>query len=194
VLGTIIYNHQLGTFTNKQGPIFANLLLADEINRAPAKVQSALLEAMAERSVTIGDTTYPLPHPFLVLATQNPIEQEGTYNLPEAQLDRFMFKIKVDYPSPTEELEIMARMGSGPEAPKPEAQKVIGPEEIDAVRKTGAKVLALAALIDRSGGDAKFDVPFVPLARIKVASWEADKLPKHLTGTPAVKPGSRGLA
>lgn len=136
VLGTVIYNHQSGTFTNKQGPVFTNLLLADEINRAPAKVQSALLEAMAERHVTIGDQSYPLPRPFLVLATQNPIEQEGTYNLPEAQLDRFMFKIKVDYPTPEEELEIMARMGSGPEAVKPVADKVIGPEEIEQVRKT----------------------------------------------------------
>jgi len=136
VLGTVIYNHQSGTFTNKRGPVFTNLLLADEINRAPAKVQSALLEAMAERHVTIGDQSYPLPRPFLVLATQNPIEQEGTYNLPEAQLDRFMFKIKVDYPSPAEELEIMARMGTSPDAPRPEAQPVIGRDDIEAVRKT----------------------------------------------------------
>jgi MoxR-like ATPase len=136
VLGTVIYNHQSGTFTNKRGPVFTNLLLADEINRAPAKVQSALLEAMAERHVTIGDQSYALPRPFLVLATQNPIEQEGTYNLPEAQLDRFMFKIKVDYPSASEELEIMGRMGTSPEAPKPEPQRVIGPADIEAVRKT----------------------------------------------------------
>jgi MoxR-like ATPase len=136
VLGTVIYNHQSGTFTNKQGPIFTNLLLADEINRAPAKVQSALLEAMAERQVTIGDKTYALPKPFLVLATQNPIEQEGTYNLPEAQLDRFMFKIRVDYPSSDEELKIMERMGAGPEAEKPKAEPVIGPEEIESVRRT----------------------------------------------------------
>jgi MoxR-like ATPase len=141
VLGTVIYNHQSGTFTNKQGPIFTNLLLADEINRAPAKVQSALLEAMAERNVTIGDTTYPLPRPFLVLATQNPIEQEGTYNLPEAQLDRFMFKIKVDYPTGDEELQIMSRMGSGPEARKPKAERVIGPAEIESVRKTIDEIL-----------------------------------------------------
>jgi MoxR-like ATPase len=136
VLGTVIYNHQTGTFTNKQGPIFTNLLLADEINRAPAKVQSALLEAMAERHVTIGDKTYPLPRPFLVLATQNPIEQEGTYNLPEAQLDRFMFKIKVDYPGADDELKIMERMGAGPEAARPQAEPVIGPEDIEQVRKT----------------------------------------------------------
>src|SRR5687767_10392040 len=141
VVGTVIYDHRSGTFTNKRGPIFTNLLLADEINRAPAKVQSALLEAMAERHVTIGDTTYELPRPFLVLATQNPIEQEGTYNLPEAQLDRFMFKIKVDYPSGTEELEIMHRMGSGPEAKRPQAERVIGPADIESVRKTIDEIL-----------------------------------------------------
>jgi MoxR-like ATPase len=136
VIGTVIYNHQSGTFTNKQGPIFTNLLLADEINRAPAKVQSALLEAMAERHVTVGDTTYPLPAPFLVLATQNPIEQEGTYNLPEAQLDRFMFKIKVDYPSSEDELKIMKRMGTGAHTTRPKAEAVIGPEDLERVRKT----------------------------------------------------------
>ena len=136
VLGTVIYNHQSGTFTNKRGPVFTNLLLADEINRAPAKVQSALLEAMAERQVTIGDQTYQLPRPFLVLATQNPIEQEGTYNLPEAQLDRFMFKIKVEYPSTDEEFQIMERMGAGPETERPRAEAVIGPEELESVRKT----------------------------------------------------------
>lgn len=141
VLGTVIYNHQTGSFSNKQGPVFTNLLLADEINRAPAKVQSALLEAMAERHVTIGDKTYPLPKPFLVLATQNPIEQEGTYNLPEAQLDRFMFKIKVEYPTADEELTIMERMGSGPEASKPTASAVIGPKDIESVRATIDKII-----------------------------------------------------
>jgi len=107
ITGTTIYNMQSGEFTQKKGPIFANLVLADEINRAPAKVQSALLEAMQERQVTIGDETHPLPKPFLVMATQNPIEQEGTYALPEAQLDRFMLMIKVGYPSKTEERQIM---------------------------------------------------------------------------------------
>ena len=141
VLGTVIYNHQSGTFTNKQGPIFTNLLLADEINRAPAKVQSALLEAMAERHITIGDKTYDLPRPFLVLATQNPIEQEGTYNLPEAQLDRFMFKVKVDYPTSEEELRIMERMGTGPEATKPQAESVIGPSDIENVRKVLDRII-----------------------------------------------------
>jgi MoxR-like ATPase len=120
LVGTLIYNPREGVFTPRKGPIFANIVLADEINRAPAKVQSALLEAMQERQVTIGDETYPLPSPFLVLATQNPIEQEGTYPLPEAQLDRFMFQIDINYPSVQEEEEIYS-FASEPRAadPKP---------------------------------------------------------------------------
>lgn len=109
VIGTMIYNPKDGTFAPRKGPVFTNILLADEINRAPAKVQSALLEAMQEHQVTIGDKTYPLPEPFMVMATQNPIEQEGTYPLPEAQVDRFMLKCKVDYPSKNDERRIMAR-------------------------------------------------------------------------------------
>ncbi|MCY4321140.1 MAG: MoxR family ATPase [Bdellovibrionaceae bacterium] len=107
IIGTMVFNSSTGEFTAKKGPIFTNILLADEINRAPAKVQSALLEAMEEKQVTIGETTYPLPKPFLVLATQNPIEQEGTFPLPEAQTDRFLFKIKVDYPTENEEMAIL---------------------------------------------------------------------------------------
>ncbi|WNG34635.1 MoxR family ATPase [Archangium violaceum] len=122
VVGTMIYNQQTASFTVRKGPVFANVLLADEINRAPAKVQSALLEAMAERQVTIGDQSFPLPSPFLVLATQNPIEQEGTYPLPEAQVDRFMLKVKVGYPTREEEKVIMDRMSGGK---PPQAQKVI---------------------------------------------------------------------
>jgi MoxR-like ATPase len=110
LVGTVIYNQKNGEFTSKLGPIFANLVLADEINRAPAKVQSALLEAMQERQVTIGDKTYTLPDPFVVMATQNPIESEGTYPLPEAQVDRFMLMIKVGYPSRSEERQVMDRM------------------------------------------------------------------------------------
>ena len=110
VVGTVIYNQQRGEFSAKKGPIFANLVLADEINRAPAKVQSALLEAMQEEQVTIGDTTYPLERPFMVMATQNPIEQEGTYPLPEAQVDRFMLHVTVDYPSRDDERAVMERM------------------------------------------------------------------------------------
>jgi MoxR-like ATPase len=113
LIGTVIYDQKTGEFTSKLGPIFANLVLADEINRAPAKVQSALLEAMQERQVTIGDKTYPLPDPFVVMATQNPIEQEGTYPLPEAQVDRFMLMVKVGYPSREEERAVMDRM-TGP--------------------------------------------------------------------------------
>lgn len=127
LIGTMIFNPKSGDFTAKKGPIFTNLVLADEINRAPAKVQSALLEAMAEKQVTIGDQTYKLESPFLVLATQNPLEQEGTYPLPEAQMDRFMFKINVSYPARNEELEIVSRMGSGPPAP---VQAVITREDL----------------------------------------------------------------
>jgi MoxR-like ATPase len=118
--GTLVYNPRDGQFTVKKGPIFANLLLADEINRAPAKVQSALLEAMQERQVTLGEETHALPRPFLVLATQNPIEQEGTYPLPEAQVDRFMLKLSIGYPTRDEEREILERMAIGdPPEPKP---------------------------------------------------------------------------
>ena len=111
VVGTMIYNQRTGEFTPRQGPIFANIVLADEINRAPPKVQSALLEAMQEHQVTIGDETFPLPRPFFVLATQNPIEQEGTYPLPEAQVDRFMLKVVIGYPGKADELAILDRMG-----------------------------------------------------------------------------------
>ncbi|HEY5754066.1 MAG TPA: MoxR family ATPase [Chthoniobacterales bacterium] len=128
LIGTLIYSPQDGKFSTKLGPIFSNLILADEINRAPAKVQSALLEAMQERQVTIGDTTYKLPDPFLVLATQNPLEQEGTYQLPEAQLDRFMLKLNVGYPTKAEERKILDLMGTS--APKLDVQAVIDPSEV----------------------------------------------------------------
>lgn len=127
LIGTLIYSPKEGCFTVKKGPIFANIILADEINRAPAKVQSALLEAMQERQVTIGSDTFKLDEPFLVLATQNPIEQEGTYPLPEAQIDRFMLKLKVNYPDNVEEKTIMERMTSGNNI---EIKKVIEPKEI----------------------------------------------------------------
>lgn len=127
LIGTMIFNPKSGDFSAKKGPIFTNIVLADEINRAPAKVQSALLEAMAEKQVTIGDQTYKLETPFLVLATQNPLEQEGTYPLPEAQMDRFMFKINVTYPSRNEEMEIVGRMGAGP---LPNIQPVITREDL----------------------------------------------------------------
>src|SRR5690606_3876944 len=127
IIGTRIYNQSSGDFTSKLGPIFAHLVLPDEINRAPAQVQSALLEAMQERQVTIGDTSYPLPDPFIVMATQNPIEQEGTYPLPEAQMDRFMLMIKVGYPTREEELLVMERMTSTHRA---EAKAVTTPAQL----------------------------------------------------------------
>src|SRR6185503_11259598 len=111
VVGTQIFNPREGTYSVRKGPVFGNFILADEINRAPAKVQSALLEVMQERQITLGDQTFKLPEPFLVLATQNPIEQEGTYPLPEAQLDRFMLKVKIGYPSRAEERQILRRAG-----------------------------------------------------------------------------------
>ncbi len=131
VIGTTIYNQKTAEFTVRKGPIFANLVLADEINRAPAKVQSALLEAMQERQVTIGEHTFQLPSPFLVMATENPIEQEGTYPLPEAQVDRFMLKVQVDYPTKEEERLIMDRMAT---ANLPRAAKVLAPEDILRIR------------------------------------------------------------
>jgi MoxR-like ATPase len=131
LVGTMIYNQHSASFAVRKGPVFANVILADEINRSPAKVQSALLEAMQERQVTIGDQTFELPNPFLVLATQNPIEHEGTYPLPEAQVDRFMLKVKVGYPSRDEERVIMDRMG-GRTAPR--ANTVISPEQIARAR------------------------------------------------------------
>jgi MoxR-like ATPase len=133
ILGTMVFQPHTGTFAVKKGPIFANLLLADEINRAPAKVQSALLEAMQERQVTIGGETFPLVQPFLVLATQNPIEQEGTYPLPEAQVDRFMLKLLVDYPTRAEERQILDRMATHRGAPQ--TKPVMEPQEIFEARK-----------------------------------------------------------
>lgn len=131
ITGTLVYNQKTGEFTPKQGPVFANFILADEINRAPSKVQSALLEAMQERQVTIGDTTYPLPKPFFVMATQNPIEQEGTYPLPEAQIDRFLMKLKIKYPSFEEEKLILDRMVVERELP---VKRVLRPQDLEAMR------------------------------------------------------------
>jgi MoxR-like ATPase len=137
LVGTQIYNPKTGEFSIHQGPLFANLILADEINRAPAKVQSALLEAMQERQITIGDVTYKMDDLFLVLATQNPIEQEGTYPLPEAQVDRFMLKVRVDYPTRAEERVIIERMTG---APLPPVRPVVTPQEILRARETVRQV------------------------------------------------------
>src|SRR5213592_3404403 len=145
VIGTQIYNPQSGAFTTRRGPIFANLVLADEINRAPAKVQSALLEAMQEKQVTIGGETFYLGEPFLVLATQNPSEQEGTYPLPEAQLDRFMLKVRVDYPTRDAEKEIVARMASG----RPiEVQRIAEADDILAARSAIAELFMDQKVVD----------------------------------------------
>jgi len=132
LIGTMIYNQKKAEFEVKKGPIFANVVLADEVNRAPAKVQSALLEAMQEKTVTIGEHSYQLDRPFLVLATQNPVDQEGTYSLPEAQIDRFMLKVKVDYPSKDEEIEVMRRMSNMKF--KPATETLLTKEDIFAIR------------------------------------------------------------
>jgi len=138
LIGTLIYSPKDGEFSTKKGPVFANIVLADEINRAPAKVQSALLEAMQERQVTIGDQTYPLPDPFLVLATQNPIDQEGTYPLPEAQVDRFMLKAKVEYPTKEQELEILRRMAKS--TPDLDVEALIQPADIVRLRQLADEI------------------------------------------------------
>ena len=153
VVGTLIYSPKTGEFSPKKGPVFTNMLLADEINRAPAKVQSALLESMQERQVTIGETTYKLPEPFLVLATQNPIEQEGTYPLPEAQVDRFMFKCLVETPSKSDERRIMDRFAQ--QAKAPEVKTVCTPEDIAVLRETLKEVYC-----DEKVGDYILDIVF----------------------------------
>jgi MoxR-like ATPase len=137
LIGTLVYDPKDQAFKTRKGPIFANIILADEINRSPAKVQSALLEAMQERTVTIGEHSFPLDDPFLVLATQNPIEQEGTYPLPEAQVDRFMLKLAVEYPTGDEELQIMRRMSAGP---VPEVTPVVTPDEIVRARSAAEMI------------------------------------------------------
>jgi MoxR-like ATPase len=167
LLGNLIYSPREGTYSTKKGPIFANLILADEINRAPAKVQSALLEAMQERQVTIGEESYPLPKPFLVLATQNPIEQEGTYSLPEAQVDRFMLKVVVGYPSETEEKQIMRMMAktSAREPLKP----IIEPE----------KILEMRRLVDEVHVDEQISDYII---RLVFATREPERLAPKLAG------------
>ncbi len=144
LIGTRIYRQGREQFDTELGPVVANFVLADEINRAPAKVQSALLEVMAERHVSIGGKTYPMPDPFLVMATQNPIESEGVYPLPEAQRDRFLFKVVVDYPSVEEEREIVYRMGVTP----PEAKQILGPEELVRLQQVASTTFVHHALVD----------------------------------------------
>jgi len=169
LVGTMIYNQKDGNFYARKGPVFANIILADEVNRAPAKVQSALLEAMQERQVTISDTTYPLPDPFLVLATQNPIEQEGTYPLPEAQVDRFMLKIKVDYPSRIEEREILERMTGNR---TPQASRVTNTKEILRAREAVTHVYVderikdyIVSIVHATRRPAEFKLDIGPLVQ-----------------------------
>ncbi len=152
LIGTLVYSPKDGTFTTKKGPIFANIILADEINRAPSKVQSALLEAMQEHQVTVGESTFPLPEPFLVLATQNPIEQEGTYPLPEAQVDRFMMKLVITYPNRKEEKEILERMTTGQ---KIEVEPILDTPTIFKLRKIVNQVY-----IDEKVKDYILDIVF----------------------------------
>ncbi len=167
IIGTLIYNSETREYLAKKGPIFANVILADEINRAPAKVQSALLEAMQEHQVTLGDQTYPLPEPFLVLATQNPIEQEGTYALPEAQVDRFMLKVVVDYGTLDEEIRIMEMMGTS--GAKPKADAVVDLPTILQLRTLCDRVFVDDALKDY-------------IARLVLATRDPAKLDPKLEG------------
>ena len=145
VTGTLIYEQNKGSFSVRKGPVFANVILADEINRAPAKVQSAMLEAMEERQVTIGEETYKLPSPFFVLATQNPVEQEGTYNLPEAELDRFLMKLVVNYPTAENEKLIVKTAGKAPAVP---VNTIVGPADITAMRQAAEKITCDEKIID----------------------------------------------
>ncbi len=199
VIGTQVYDQSNGQFTVKHGPIFANIILADEINRAPAKVQAALLEAMQEKQVTIGGVTYPLDEPFLVLATQNPIEQEGTYPLPEAQVDRFMMKLRVGYPSRDEEKEIMRRMAGGAAIP---VDAVADPAAILDARGRIAELYMDDRVVDyiveivhvtRSPGDAglKDLVPLIEFGaspRATIALAQASRAHAFLRGRTFVTP------
>ncbi len=165
LVGTMVYKQQTGAFEARKGPVFSNVILADEVNRAPAKVQSALLESMEEKQVTIGNTTFKLPEPFFVLATQNPIEQEGTYQLPEAQLDRFIMKLRVAYPTPAEELSILQRMGNNPALP---VKKVLTPRTLKKIRNTSEQITVderiekyIVSIVTASRETNRKQLPFV---------------------------------
>ena len=203
IVGTMIYSPGEGRFSPHRGPIFANLVLADEINRAPAKVQSALLEAMQERQVTIGGVTYPLPQPFLVMATQNPIEQEGTYPLPEAQLDRFLFKLLLDYPSLDEELQMVRRWGcvtshpelsavsSGPEllGLREEVDRVHVADSIQAYVVTLVRATrAIAANKGPNSGDTQKTLAYGASPRACLGLFQASKALAWLRGSDFVTP------
>ena len=201
LIGTQVYNPQSGAFTTRRGPIFANLVLADEINRAPAKVQSALLEAMQERQVTIGGTSHKLPRPFFVMATQNPVEQEGTYPLPEAQTDRFLFKLIVDYPSASEEAQMMEMWGQVTKAP--ELQPVSSGQElldlrtqVDAIHVSAGVQAYILALVrgtrdlaaTAEGGSTKRLLNFGASPRASLALFQAGRALAWLRGADYVSP------
>ncbi|HXE57506.1 MAG TPA: AAA family ATPase [Gemmatimonadales bacterium] len=199
LIGTMIFDQKTGEFHVKRGPIFAQIILADEINRAPAKVQAALLEAMQEKQVTIGGTTYPLEEPFLVLATQNPIEQEGTYPLPEAQLDRFMLKVRVSYPSRDEEKEVLLRMGGGREIP---IERLLEPSAILGARASIAELYLDQKIVDyivdlvratrdpglAGAGDLKPLIAFGASPRASLALAQAARAHAFLRGRDYVAP------
>ena len=199
LVGTMVYSPATQQFSVKKGPIFANIVLADEINRAPAKVQSALLEAMQERQVTLGDRTLPLPRPFLVLATQNPIEQEGTYTLPEAQVDRFMLKLRIGYPDRAQEREIMRRMSRGT---PPSVQPVLTPEDILDLRSVADRVYVDARVEDyivdlvlatRSPASVKLDrlaplIRYGASPRATITLHQASRVQAMLSGRGYVTP------
>jgi MoxR-like ATPase len=190
VVGTMIFQPKTGEFTAHKGPIFANLLLVDEINRAPAKVQSALLEGMQERQVTIGAQTYPLPKPFFVMATQNPIEQEGTYHLPEAQMDRFLFKLSLDYPSRETEIELTERWGQITKQPVVEAAS--SGEELLAIRQLVDQVYvslvrATRAFANPPAGTPKY-LTWGASPRAVLALYQAGKANAWLRGSDHVSP------
>jgi len=200
VVGTMIFQPKTGEFTAHRGPIFANLLLADEINRAPAKVQSALLEAMQERQVTIGGQTHPLPKPFFVMATQNPVEQEGTYPLPEAQTDRFLFKLLVDYPSAEEESTMMQRWGQVTK--QPELAAVSSGEELLALRTAVDQIHLSPAVqgyilsvvratraLAESGASGKRWLTFGASPRASLALYQTGRALAWLRGQDYVSPG-----
>lgn len=198
VVGTMIYRQETGEFVPRKGPIFSNIILADEINRAPAKVQSAMLEAMEERQVTIGDNTYPLAEPFFVLATQNPIEHEGTYPLPEAQLDRFILKLFVNYPTQEEELAVLRRVGVPQEIP---IQRALFKADVRRIRQIGSAVTVderieeyIVALVgasrDESAGSRAFSryIEFGASPRASIYLYRCAKVKALMEGRPYVIP------
>ena len=181
VTGTLIYEQNKGSFNVRKGPVFANVILADEINRAPAKVQSAMLEAMEERQITIGEETYRLPEPFFVLATQNPVEQEGTYNLPEAELDRFLMKLVITYPAADNEIKIVQTCGKAPYVP---VKKIVQAGDIDALKAQGGRTLVNTA----NSNDITRYIHFGASPRAGIAMLQCAKVKAMFAGRDFVLP------